>query len=78
MVTDAVTWKSGNTDLISVVNSGLATTIAAGSTFIRATLTEDGVTQSSEVLVIITGPTLTSITISPKKFLLPASVKKSN
>lgn len=76
VVTDAVTWKSGNTDLISVVNSGLATTIAAGSTFIRATLTEDGVTQSSEVLVTITGPTLTSITVSPKKFLLPASVKK--
>ena len=76
VVTNDVTWESENTDLITVINTGLGTAIAAGSTIIRATLTEEGVTQSSEVAVAISGPVLTSITVSPKKFLLPASVKK--
>lgn len=76
VVTDEVTWESDDTNLISILDSGLGTTISAGNTLVRATLTEDGVTQSSEVAVTITPPSLLSITVSPKKFLLPASVKK--
>lgn len=76
VVTNDVIWESDNTDLMTVINTGLGTAIAAGNTIIRATLTEEGETQSSEVAVNIMGPSLTSITVSPKKFLLPASVKK--
>lgn len=76
IVTDEVVWESDDSNLISILDSGLGTAISAGSTFIRATLTKNGVTKSSEVAVTITGPTLMSITVSPKKFLLPASVKK--
>ncbi|TVO37807.1 hypothetical protein [Vibrio algivorus] len=76
IVTDEVIWESGDTNLISILDSGIGTAISAGNTLIRATLTQSGVTKSSEVAVTITGPTLVAITVSPKKFLLPASVKK--
>lgn len=78
--TELVTWESDNTSLATVLSkkgasSGLATPIAAGNLNIKATLTELGVTKSASSVLTVTGPTLVSITVSPKKLLLISQVK---
>lgn len=78
--TELVTWESDNTSLATVLSkkgasSGLATPIAAGNLNIKATLVESGITQSASSSLTVTASTLVSITVSPKKFLLPSEVK---
>lgn len=60
----AVTWKSNNTTVASVSNTGLITAKAAGSAAITVTTADGGFTATCNVTVTAPVPVLTSITLS--------------
>jgi uncharacterized protein YjdB len=62
-ITTSVTWSSSNSSVATISNSGLATSLAAGSSTIRAV--SGGISGSSTLTVTAAGPSLSSIAVTP-------------
>ena len=62
-----VTWKSSNTDIVTVNQSGTITAIKEGMATITATTTDQGKTEKIAVTVVIPTTPVTGITLSKEK-----------
>lgn len=69
-LTSQVTWASSDNSIASIDNSGLATTLAAGSVTISAT---SGAISGSASLTI-TAPTLSAIVVTPDSTAVPIGI----
>ncbi|MBC3921114.1 Ig-like domain-containing protein [Undibacterium sp. CY18W] len=61
-ITNSVTWSSGTTPIATILSSGVATGISAGTTIITASSAGKS---ASSTLTVLSGTALTSITVTP-------------